>query len=292
MKYKTITLTVLLIFIFFSLNGEVVLNDFEKITAYHKLSGFIWKSPVVPRITVNKMPEEIKELTGLKKTRFFIKVLLPLILVENEKIEKERDMIMAVAQKDEWGTSDIKIIRDTAYKYRIIEKNKDVSSITTEEKDEILYFLDHRIRPVPVPIALGQAALESGWGTSRFVFEGNNLFGHVAKNHKDGLKPKNWSGNERHIKIFPGLKESISAYMLNLNRNKAYKKFRWLRREYPGNAFKIAEGFGKYAIIKEEYIGRLQLVMTKYGLYRLNDSTLDNDKKMESIKKIKQIYIN
>ena len=80
--------------------------------------------------------------------------------------------------------------------------------------------------------------------------------------------------------------------MLNLNRNKAYKKFRWLRREYPGNAFKIAEGFGKYAIIKEEYIGRLQLVMTKYGLYRLNDSTLDNDKKMESIKKIKQIYIN
>lgn len=277
---------------FFSLNGEVVLSDFNEINSLHKLTGFIWKSPVVPRITVHKIPENIKDISGLKRTRFFIKTLLPLILMENEKIEKEHDLIVEKANKAVWDADDVKIIYQTAHKYRIINKDDDLKSISEEKKNEIRYFLDHRIRPVPIEIALGQAALESGWGTSRFVFEGNNLFGHAAKDHKKGLKPKNWTGKQRNIKIFNNLSESISAYMLNLNRNRAYRKFRWLRRKYPDNAFKIAEGFGKYAIIKEEYIGRLQLVITKYGLYRLHNSKLNDGKETENILKIKQLYIN
>jgi Bax protein len=224
--------------------------------------------------------------------KFFIRTLLPLILMENEKIEKEHDFIVGIAAKENWNKNDISIIYEIAHKYRIIKKNRDLTTISDIEKDEIRYFLDHRIRAVPVPIALGQAALESGWGTSRFVFEGNNLFGHVAKDHKKGLKPKNWSGKQRNIKIFDSLQDSISAYMLNLNRNKAYRKFRALRREYPGNSLKIAEGFGNYAIIKGEYIERIKQVITKYGLYRLNDSKLGNGEKAIIHKKIKQIYIN
>ena len=39
--------------------------------------------------------------------------------------------------------------------------------------DEMLYKLD----VIPAGLALGQAAYESGYGTSRFAAEGNALFG-------------------------------------------------------------------------------------------------------------------
>lgn len=291
MHKKTVFLTVFL-FLINSLDATVVLSDFDEINATHKLIDYTWKSQSVPRITVKKFPEKIKDVSNGKRLKFFIRTLLPMILMENETIEKEHDFIVKIAAKENWNKNDISIISEIAYKYRIIKKNSDLTGLSEIEKDEIRYFLDHRIRPVPVPIALGQAALESGWGTNRFVFEGNNLFGHVAKDHKKGLKPKNWSGKQRNIRIFDSLQDSISAYMLNLNRNRAYRKFRWLRRKYPGNSSKIAEGFGNYAIIKEEYIGRLQQVITKYGLYRLNDSKLGNGEKAIIHKKIKQIYIN
>jgi len=291
---KKIAFSVILFFLTVSLNlsAKTVFKSLEEINNFHKLIDFTWKSPTVPRTVVNKMPKEITTVNGLKRIRFFIRVLLPLILMENEKIEKEHDFILSIANKDKWNENDLKILHETAYKYRIIKKDEDISDISKEEKDRIIYFLDYKIRPVPAPIALGQAALESGWGTSRFTFEGNNLFGHVAKNHKNGLKPKNWSGKKRHIKIFQGLQESISAYMLNLNRNRAYRKFRWLRRKYPDNSFKMAEGFGKYAIIKEEYIGRLQLVITKYGLYRLNNSKLEEKNRIKIFSNINKIYVN
>lgn len=291
MLKKTVFLTLFLFLLNF-LDATVVLSDFDEINATHKLINYTWKSQLVPRITVKKIPEKIKDAGSQKRMRFFIRTLLPLILMENEKIEKEHDFIVPIAAKENWDRNDIRIISETAYKYRIIKKDSDLTTISEIEKDEIRYFLDHRIRPIPVPIALGQAALESGWGTSRFVFEGNNLFGHVAKDHKKGLKPKNWSGKQRNIKVFDSIQDSISAYMLNLNRNKAYRKFRSLRREFPGNPIKITEGFGSYAIIKKEYIKRLQQVITKYGLYRLNDSKLGNGEKAIIHKKIKQIYIN
>ncbi|HKJ91279.1 MAG TPA: glucosaminidase domain-containing protein, partial [Oceanipulchritudo sp.] len=41
----------------------------------------------------------------------------------------------------------------------------------------ILDDLRRRVDVIPPSLALAQAALESGWGTSRFAREGNNLFG-------------------------------------------------------------------------------------------------------------------
>jgi hypothetical protein len=54
----------------------------------------------------------------------------------------------------------------------------------------------------------------------------------------------------------------------------------------------MSEGFGKYAIIKEEYIGRLQLVITKYGLYRLHNSKLEEKNKLGIFNNINKIYVN
>lgn len=240
------------------------------------MKAYELSTEVLPRVFAKKIPEEIKKLEGFEKRKFFVRIVLPIVLLENEKISAEHDFVMSHASKKDWNKEDVKIIKEIAQKYNILDESQDISAIPEEKKEKIRYFLDHKIRPVPPAIAVGQAALESGWGTSRFVFEGNNLFGHVSTDPENGIKPKNWTGNKRHIKIFDSIFESIEAYMLNLNRNRAYSKFRWYRRTHPNNLSKIAEGFDKYARIKDEYVSRLQSVMFKFGVHRVNKAKLES----------------
>ena len=275
-----------------NLSAEVFLESYEEIKSAYDLVGYTWDNEKIPRIFVKKIPEEIKKLEGVERRKFFIRLILPIVLLENEKISAEHDEVMSHASKKDWTPEDTALISKVAEKYNIIDEGQDISALPEEEKEKIRYFLDHKIRPVPPAIAVGQAALESGWGTSRFVFEGNNLFGHVSPDPTKGLKPKNWSGNQRHIRIFDSIADSIEAYMLNLNRNRAYNKFRWYRRTHPGNLSKMAEGFDKYAIIKEAYVGRLQSVMFKYGVSRINDAKLDSGESAGVIEKVSQPYIN
>ena len=188
MKRYSAFISVLLLFFCsgnLSAEAEVFLSTYEEIKSAYDLIP--WNSEKVPRIFVKKIPEEIKKLEGVERRHFFIKLLLPLVLLENEKISAEHDMIVPIAAKQEWNAEDVKVISETAQKYNIIDEAQDISAINEDEKEKIRYFLDHKIRPVPPAIAIGQAALESGWGTSRFVFEGNNLFGHVSPDPTKGL---------------------------------------------------------------------------------------------------------
>ena len=84
-----------------------------------------------------------------------------------------------------------------------------------------------KIDAIPVSIALSQAAIESGWGTSRFASEGNALFGQYVWGEGKGIIPEERSKDEVHkIKSFKNLKSSVSSYMKNLNSNFHYDEFR------------------------------------------------------------------
>ena len=92
--------------------------------------------------------------------------------------------------------------------------------------DELIIKVD----VIPVSIALAQAALESGWGTSRFVSEGNALFGQWSWFKGSGIVPEQRDAEESHeIKIFKTLRGSVTAYMKNLNSNNNYDDFRLAR---------------------------------------------------------------
>lgn len=282
----------IILFLFSEISADVFLDSYEELKAAYEFLDYTWNDDVVPRVFIEKIPEEIKDLHGVERRRFFVRLVLPLVLLENEKIAAEHDYIVPIAAKSQWSAEDIEIIKNIAEKYNIVEPEDDLASFSEEQKEIVRYYLDHKIRPIPPAIAIGQAALESGWGTSRFTFEGNNLFGHVSPDPSKGIKPKRWSGNQRHIRIFDSVKDSIEAYMLNLNKNRAYKKFRWLRRTHPDDLSKMAEGFNRYAIIKEAYVGRLRTVMFKYGVYKINNTKLDDSGKADVLDKLAQPYIH
>jgi len=288
---KKLLFLTFLVFPALTLSGDIFPSDHNEQKSAFELVSYHYKSPLVPKIFMKKMPLEIKKLKGRKRIALFIQTVLPLVLLENEKIMDEREEILEVVNKDLWTVEDMAFIKEKAYKYRIIKKDDDPANFDEKKIEKVRLMFDHKVRAIPPPIALGQAALESGWGTSRFVKLGNNIFGHVSRNTKKGIKPLNWSGKTRHIKIFNSLGESIAVYMLNLNRNRAYYSFRQFRRYYPGNYLKMAEGFVKYSRIKEEYTGRLKRIIRKFGFYRYGKAQLDDQARTDSIEKLNQVNI-
>jgi len=84
---------------------------------------------------------------------------------------------------------------------------------------------------VPYEMIIGQAALESGWGTSRFGTEANNLFGiRTWDKEVPHLLPvgiEKWPG--WGVRIFPSKCDSVKEYVRLLNEHPAYEDFRELR---------------------------------------------------------------
>ena len=83
---------------------------------------------------------------------------------------------------------------------------------------------------IPNSIVLAQAAIESGWGQSRFAKEYNALFGEYTYDQNEGVVPLNRDFGEKHlIKSFSSFNNSVSSYFININSHNAYKDFRAVR---------------------------------------------------------------
>lgn len=85
---------------------------------------------------------------------------------------------------------------------------------------------------VPKDLILAQAALESGWGTSRFSQEANNYFGQWCFRKGCGVVPaQRKPGHKHEVQSFKSPEASLQSYMRNLNSNVAYVGFRQSRRK-------------------------------------------------------------
>ena len=71
------------------------------------------------------------------------------------------------------------------------------------------------------------AGIESGWGTSRFSVEGNNLFGIRTWDLKsDHMKPKEVKDAKFGLKKYATKCDSVKDMIRNLNTHTAYTDFR------------------------------------------------------------------
>jgi len=182
-------------------------------------------------------------------------VLLPIIMEENRKIAGEMVFVEAFFSRHslEWSGEELLRLSKLAKKYRI-----------RNLYDEKAYRL--KIGLVPESLALGQAALESAWGKSRFVKEANNIFGQWTYG-KVGIAPKEREEGKSHkLKVFRNLNESVASYMLNLNRNPAYREFRRKRLALSKAGERMdglvaSETMHRYSEIGEEYVQRLKKVI-------------------------------
>ena len=173
---------------------------------------------LVKPVALTLLPNEIKMIENTKKRKeFFIQIVLPLILKENNNIKIDRKRLFSIINKSNNTNLEKKWLEKKYKQYGIPSKDLSILKIRMDE--------------IPVSLALAQAAKETGWGTSRFAQEGNALFGQWTWSG-EGLKPKDADQNEGHkVMKFNVLQASVRAYQRNLNTHKSYKDFRKARAE-------------------------------------------------------------
>ena len=85
-------------------------------------------------------------------------------------------------------------------------------------------------KQVPSELIVAQAIIETGWGTSRFANEGNNLFG-----IRQGLK------------VFETKCDSVKDYIRIINEVPAYSEFREMRQDGVTDALLLARTLKRWA---------------------------------------------
>lgn len=216
----------------------------------------------VPRLLVRTFPGDLAKINSSdERKQIFIKAMLPLILKTNEEITEDRERILdlrdRLAAGEKIGDADRAWLADTASAY----------GVTSGDLDELL----DRVDDVPVSIALAQAALESGWGTSRLATEGNALFGQLG----DPSGPVMVSQGIAY-RSFASLLDGVRSYAHNLNTNYAYRHFRASRA-----AIRHAAGEG-HSLDGLKLLGGLKLYSERGPDY------LDDVRNLIRINKLKQ----
>jgi Bax protein len=224
----------------------VGVTDSEELRSIFDAYGYAWPpTDVLPRLAVASLPGDLADQSTAERKGLFLRSLLPLVLAENELIRRERRLLERLVDHAGDLTATEKSELDQIRKRYAVEGSLSEPAVQAR--------LKARVDVIPPALALAQAAIETGWGTSRFALEGNNLFGEWTWNAEHGLEPRQRKPGTRHyVRRFPGLRASVRAYMRNLNTHQAYAGLREQRRQarsddQAATAQSLAGGLARYS---------------------------------------------
>ena len=248
-----------------NLKTETVLSLFEDVE--YDLAN-VRNNKLVKPIYFTQFPKDLIEIKSVKlKKETFIKIVLPLVVAENQKILSDKIKFKKIMSKKMTSEKEKVWLKVKFKEYK-------VKNMSVEE-------LDKRMDIIPISIALAQAAKESGWGTSRFALEGNAIFGQWTWSGK-GLAPLDRSKELNHkILRFPILRASVKAYKNNLNTHKSYKEFRNKRlkardRNKSIKGLDLIATLDNYAETGKEYTATLAKIIKQNNLDDFENVRLTN----------------
>ena len=228
----------------------------------------------VPRIFLASLPVDIADVNLTeKRKRAFLKVMLPHILRENERIVADRERLEQLHQRIQSGTA--LSMRDQRWLERLAEQY----GVDDGDTAELL----NRVDAVPAGLALSQAIEESGWGTSRFALMGNAVFGMWTWIPGNGLVPESRPEGETYeVQRFKSLEHSVAAYMRNLNSKASYREFRDKRaamrdRSVTPDSYQLAGTLHRYSVRGPDYIRTIRSIMKSNGLDQFDAARLADE---------------
>ena len=255
-----------------SLDTKVTLNLFEDLK--YDLKS-IRTGALVKPVYLSKLPKDLKKIKSTKtKKDTFIKIVMPLIIDENNKILENRKKLFKILSKPNNTRGEKVWLKRRFEDYSI--KNEDVTELKI------------RMDIVPVSIAIAQAAKESGWGTSRFALEGNAMFGQWTWG-KQGIAPLDREKNKGHkILKFPILRSSVQAYKNNLNTHNGYREFREKRAELRKlnkkiSGLELVKYLHNYAATGSEYTKVLKKIIDQNELTDFDGAILMNSNQTSTL---------
>jgi len=221
------------------------------------------------RVTAQQLPVP-------QKKEIFYRFMLPLIVHANDMVMDRRARLQEMQEQLDSGrqlsAADLDFLRQAAVLLRIT--NADTAASMGDDSEQLQKIIDealYKLDVIPAGLVLGQAAYESGYGTSRFAAEGNALFGQWTYGGK-GLVPEQQrkSLGDHRIAAFDWPFDSVRGYYINLSSHPAYEDFRRLRAELkaagkPLSSLALADGLIRYSERGQEYVDTLK------GMIRVNN---------------------
>ena len=237
----------------------------------YDLESVISGEAEVPRLFLASLPVDMGAIREIEARKgLFFKAVLPLVLQANEEIRADRgrlwDLRFRLRAGEKLDAVDRLWLMVAADRY----------GVNAEDLDA----LARRMDVVPPSLALAQAAIESGWGTSRFALEGNALFGQWTFSATGDLVPlRREPGKTHRVRAFDSLLDSVRAYMRNLNTHRSYRAFREersrMRRDgAPLDGSLLAGHLDRYSGKGETYVAMIRATIGGNGLGRFDDTRL------------------
>ena len=226
---------------------------------------------LVPRAEVSDLPDRLTQADRARaRKRLFIKTVLPAVLQANARIRAERQFVETLIAleipTDELPEAMRGKLERLADKYQVAPGN--------------LTALKRRVDVVPPALVLAQAAIETGWGTSRFAQQGNAIFGQHTRDPEDpGMVPRGLEDPSFRVRAFETVTGAVEAYLRNLNTHSAYAGLRARRAEarargeYPDGA-DLAAGLVDYSARGEDYVEDIRLTIRANDLQAFAEARL------------------
>ncbi len=239
----------------------------------YELDSVISGGARVPRLFLASLPDDLGKIreSGIRKALFF-QTMLPLILQVNEEILADRQRIWNILFNKKLG------LRVDAADRLWLSVQYERYGVRSNDIEALLSKVDI----VPPSMTLAQAAEESGWGTSRFVREGNAIFGQWTVSETKGLTPLKRDQDKKHkVRIFSDLIGSVRAYAYNLNTHRAYRSLRKTRaarrrKGLPIDGAVLADSLTSYSQRGKAYVATIRSIIAANNLRRLDDARLKN----------------
>ncbi|WP_286875994.1 glucosaminidase domain-containing protein [Marinimicrobium sp. UBA4509] len=234
--------------------------------------------PAVPR------PAEVKQLPDFAsighipdRKRAFFEMLIPMVEWRNHQLEQLRedviDMRSVLAADKSLSSRQRAQLERLRIHFRVDEDNYPNASDALDE-------LHKRVDILPLEMVLAQGAAESGWGTSRFAQEANNLFGQWCYRKGCGLVPNARSDDMSHeVQKFATVNEAVSTYFRNINTNRAYREVREIRaqqraQDMAPTGMAMVQGLIRYSSRGQAYIEELKELISYNELEQVHEAWL------------------
>lgn len=194
-----------------------------------------------------------------QKKEAFIHLMLPSILIAKRELAETRKTVSELIHTKRELTKN-----EMNYLDRLKEDYKCKESIDLLSK----------LQTHPTSIVIAQAAIESGWGTSRFYREANNLFGVWSYNKSEPRikAAEDREGKAVYVKKYRSLSTSILSYFKTLARG-PYSTFR-REREKTKDVFDLISHLKLYSEQREVYVNSLEQLIRFNSLEQYDAYTL------------------
>ena len=198
--------------------------------------------------------KDFAKVKGKSKKKIFIDTLIPTIEKIRTKVEADKQYVISLIQKEILTEEEKLFLNEMYTKYKVKSKSKND--------------LVHKMVVPPTSFILGQASLESGWGSSKLAREGNNLFA-IRSTLKDKERTV-YLGPNQFYKKYESMEDSVEDYIMTLSRHSSYSNLRKAINDGE-ETMVLIKHLGNYSEVKNIYEQRLIQIITKNNLVKYDD---------------------